>query len=139
MVNASKVKSLNQIKEFNSYNFIMYTCIFSLLSMAGIPPLLGFIGKFLSILYLNYKSQYFLLILTLIINMFSMYFYIQNLRFLIKKNKSSVLNFLNYYVNINITLSTIIFIFNVFNIFGVFFITDFIIIINSITSYMYIS
>lgn len=135
----SKIKNLNQFKEFNSYSFILYTVMFSLLSMAGIPPLLGFTGKFLAILFLSLKSQYFLLILTLILNMFSMYFYIQNLRFLIKKNKSSILNFKNYYVNINYSLNHVIVLLNFLNIFGFLFLSDLLIIVNSITSTIFIN
>jgi len=135
----TKIKNLNQFKEFNSYNFILYTVMLSLLSMSGIPPLLGFTGKFLAILFLSFKSQYFLLILTLILNMFSMYFYIQNLRFLIKKNKSSILNYKNYYINLNYSINQLIVLLNLLNIFGFFFISDLLIIVNIITSYIYIN
>lgn len=135
----SKIKNLNQFKEFNSYSFIMYTIIFSLLSMAGIPPLLGFTGKFLAVLFLSFKTQYFLLCLTLLLNMFSMYFYIQNLRFLVKKSKSSIFNYKNYYININYSINNIIVILNILNIFGFLFISDLLIIINYVTSYIYIN
>jgi NADH-quinone oxidoreductase subunit N len=135
----TKIKNLNQFKEFNSYSFILYTVMLSLLSMAGIPPLLGFTGKFLAVLFLSFKSQYFLLILTLILNMFSMYFYIQNLRFLIKKNKSSILNYKNYYVNLNYSINQIIVLLNLLNIFGFFFLSDLLIIINNMTTSIYIN
>jgi NADH-quinone oxidoreductase subunit N len=138
MCNISKFKSLNQFKEFNSYTFILYTILFSLLSMAGIPPLLGFTGKFLSIIYLNFKSQYVLVLIMFIINMFSMYFYIQNIRFVVKKTKSSILFYKNYYINLNYSLSLIIVILNILNIFGFLFISDLIIIINCVTSYIYL-
>lgn len=139
MCNIAKIKNLNQFKEFNTYNFIFYTVIFSLLSMAGIPPLLGFTGKFLTIIFLSFKTQYLLLFLTLLLNMFSMYFYIQNLRFLVKKTKSSILNYKNYYLNINYSISVIIVVLNILNIFGFLFIADLIIIINSITTNIFIS
>jgi NADH:ubiquinone oxidoreductase subunit 2 (subunit N) len=133
----SKIKNLNQFKEFNSNSFILSTVIFSLLSMAGIPPLLGFTGKFLSILFLSFKSQYFLLLITLILNMFSMYFYIQNLRFLVKKTKSTILCYKNYYVSINYSLNSFIVFLNLINIFGFLFISDFLIIFNFIVSNIY--
>lgn len=138
LTNLSKFKSLNQFKEFNSYNFILYSLIFSLLSMAGVPPLLGFTGKFLAILYSSFKSQYLLIIFMTILNIFSMYFYIQNLRFVVKKNKSSILNFKNYYVNINYNITLNIILLNFFNFFGILFLSDIIIILNYITSFIFI-
>lgn len=138
LTNLSKFKSLNQFKEFNSYNFILYSLIFSLLSMAGIPPLLGFTGKFLAILFSIFKSQYILIALMTILNIFGMYFYIQNLRFVVKKNKSSILNFKGYYVNINYAISLNIIILNFFNFFGIIFLSDALIILNYITSYIFI-
>lgn len=138
LTDLSKFKSLNQFKEFNSYNFILYSLIFSLLSMAGIPPLLGFTGKFLAILFSVFKSQYILIIFMTILNIFGMYFYIQNLRFVVKKNKSSILNYKNYYVNINYAISLNIVLLNFFNFFGILFLSDFIIILNYITSFLFI-
>nr|YP_740726.1 NADH dehydrogenase subunit 2 [Tetrahymena malaccensis]ABI51635.1 NADH dehydrogenase subunit 2 [Tetrahymena malaccensis] len=138
LTNLSKFKSLNQFKEFNSYNFILYSLIFALLSMAGVPPLLGFTGKFLAILYSSFKSQYLLIIFMTILNIFGMYFYIQNLRFVVKKNKSSVLNYKNYYVNINYNLTLNIVLLNFFNFFGILFLSDIIIILNYITSFIFI-
>lgn len=138
LTNLSKFKSLNQFKEFNSYNFILYSLIFSLLSMAGIPPLLGFTGKFLAILFSIFKSQYILIILMTILNIFGMYFYIQNLRFVVKKNKSSILNFKTYYININYAISLNIIILNFFNFFGILFLSDILIILNYITSFIFI-
>lgn len=138
LTNLSKFKSLNQFKEFNSYNFILYSLIFSLLSMAGIPPLLGFTGKFLAILFSIFKSQYILIILMTILNIFGMYFYIQNLRFVVKKNKSSILNFKTYYININYAISLNIVLLNFFNFFGILFLSDILIILNYITSFIFI-
>nr|QBI37881.1 NADH dehydrogenase subunit 2 [Tetrahymena rostrata]QGS65258.1 NADH dehydrogenase subunit 2 [Tetrahymena rostrata] len=134
----SKFKSLNQFKEFNSYTFILYTLIFSILSMAGIPPLLGFTGKFLAILYASFKSQFLIIFFMTILNIFGMYFYIQNLRFTVKKNKSSILNYKNYYVNINYSIILNIVILNFLNIFGILFLNDVLIILNYITSFLFI-
>lgn len=136
--NISKFKSLNQFKEFNSFSFILYSIILGLLSMAGIPPLLGFTGKFLIILYLNFRSDYLIILLTLIINMFSMYFYIQNLRFLVKKSKSKIFNYSGYYLNVNYSLFVVIILLNFFNVFGILFVSDLLIIINHLSSYMFI-
>lgn len=138
LTDLSKFKSLNQFKEFNSYTFIMYSLIFSLLSMAGIPPLLGFTGKFLAILFSVFKSQYLLIIFMTILNIFGMYFYIQNLRFVVKKKKSSILNYKTYYVNINYSLTLNIILLNFLNFFGILFLSDIIIILNYISSFIFL-
>lgn len=138
LTDTSRFKSLNQIKEFNGFGFIIYSIIFGLLSMAGIPPLLGFSGKFLAIMYSIRKYQYFLIIFILVISIFSMYFYIQNLRFSIKKDRQSIFNYRGYYININYVLILNTVLLSFINFFGVFFINDIIIIINNIVSYIYI-
>ena len=75
------------LKILNSSNFFLLTIIFLFLSLAGIPPLVGFIGKFL-MLILFFNQNYFLfIILFFLLNLFMIYFYIQNLRFLWRKTK----------------------------------------------------
>lgn len=136
LCNLSKLKSLNQFKEFNSYNFLLYSLVFSLLSMAGIPPLLGFTGKFISMLFSVFKSQYFIVLFMLILNIFGMYFYIQNLRFVINKNKSSILSYKTYYVNINYNIVLNLVILNFLNFFGILFFNDILILTNYISSFI---
>lgn len=106
--------------------------------MAGIPPLLGFTGKFIAILFSIFKSQHLIILFLTILNIFGMYFYIQNLRFVVKKSKSSILNYKNYYININYAITLNIVILNFFNFFGIIFLSDLILILNYITSYIYI-
>ena len=73
-----------------------------------------------------------------ILNIFAMYFYVQNLRFVIKKTKSNILLYKNYYINLNFKLILNLTILNFFNFFGILFFSDLLIIINYITSYIYI-
>jgi NADH:ubiquinone oxidoreductase subunit 2 (subunit N) len=61
------------------------------------PPLLGFVGKFLMVIFVNLKAQFFLVFLFILLNLLMIYFYIQNFRFLIKKENS--INNLNYSKN----------------------------------------
>ncbi len=136
LCNVSKFKSLNQFKEFNSYSFILYSLIFSLLSMAGVPPLLGFTGKFIAMLFSAFKAQYLIIILMLVLNIFGMYFYIQNLRFVVNKTKTSILNYKNYYVNLNLNIILNITILNFLNFFGILFLSDFLIVLNHIASFI---
>lgn len=81
-------KSLNELKNIGHLNFITLVFVITLLSMAGLPPLAGFIGKFLLIMFIFLKKQYALALFLVIFNFFALYFYLQNIRFLIRKHKS---------------------------------------------------
>jgi NADH-quinone oxidoreductase subunit N len=119
--------SLNTFKFFNITNFINVTIILIFLSLAGMPPFLGFVGKFLLISYLILKNQFFFFILFLFVNLFVIYFYIQNLKFLIRESQE------NFFLNLNSSLyissyqvNLLIFLL-FFNFFGIFFFDNFII------------
>ena len=67
-----------------------------------------------------------------------LYFYIQNLRFLIKKTKSN--NFIFNY-NLNVEYKGLVFLvfFSFFNVFSIFFFSDWLIILNNISLFLYLS
>lgn len=81
-----KIISINILKSISKFNFVLNTFFLIILSMAGVPPLLGFLSKFLVFNFLFYKSSLLLIIIFSFMNFFSIYFYIQNIKFLIKKN-----------------------------------------------------
>ena len=78
-------KTLNELKSIGHLNFVTLVFVITLLSMAGLPPLAGFIGKFLLIMFVFFKKQYALALFLVVFNFFALYFYLQNIRFLIKK------------------------------------------------------
>ena len=80
------LKTLNELKFFGNLPLITTFLILMLLSFAGVPPLLGFLSKFLVFIYIVSKSNYLFLFIFIFSNMFVIYFYIQNLRFLVSKN-----------------------------------------------------
>lgn len=138
LFNSNNIKSLNDFKNLSFSNFVYSLIFFTLLSLAGVPPLLGFIGKFLVIIFLLFKSQYFIFFLFSVVNIFMIYFYMQNLRFMVRKTKSNNIIFINS--NYSISIKNIFFLvfFNGLNIFSIFFFSDFLIIVNNIASYLYI-
>lgn len=120
----TNLKTLYSFTHYKSTHVTTKLLIISLLSMAGIPPFVGFFSKlFILILLLNsnfalFASFFFILLLT------SLYFYIQNIRFL---NASSPSN-LPFTLSLNLRLTPMFFYVTYpvffFILFGFFFIDD---------------
>lgn len=101
------------------------TVMLTLLSLAGVPPLLGFVSKFLLMMVIVSKHNYLFFIILGILNMFMLYFYIQNFRFIISKNNGMLNNIIvNSYVWIDYNIINYIVFINTLNILGIFFVED---------------
>ena len=132
-------KSLNELKNIGHLNFITLVFVITLLSMAGLPPLAGFIGKFLLIMFIFLKKQYALALFLVIFNFFALYFYLQNIRFLIRKHKSKTpYIFRKNYVYWNIPFISWITLFSFFNLTSLFFVEDALILFENSASYLFI-
>jgi len=92
--------------------------------MSGIPPLIGFVGKFLLFNFLFLTQKYIFLFGFSILNFFSIYFYVQNLRFLVSKSQANFFLICGYYVLFNKTIINILVILNVFNFFSIIYVED---------------
>ena len=114
-------RTLNEYKFFRTTGFINTTVIILLLSMAGIPPLMGFLAK-VFIFYLLFLTKYYIIIICMIIfNLFVMYFYIQNIRFIYSKSAPNIYVYFKYKVNMNFPLIAILSLGLFFNLGGIFF------------------
>lgn len=132
------LKTLSDLKNINNVSFLSIFFVIILLSFAGIPPLLGFLSKFITFLFIFFKKNFIFVLIFLFINMFSIYFYVQNLRFLISKNNSNKLNIKNNNICLNKNLVFFLIIFNFINVFSIFYIEDNIIFFNFLTSFLFI-
>lgn len=130
------VKTLNELKDMNYIDGIITSIVLIFLSLAGIPPLLGFISKFLLFIYFTLKANFFLLFLIIMFNLFTMFFYLQNIRYLTSTNPKNYFNIKNNFVFLNQSMLLFIIILNVFGIFGIFITNDFVIFFNCICSYI---
>lgn len=84
----SKVKTLYSFNTFSFDSFFVFFITIFLFSLAGVPPFMGFFNK-LFILNLISQNKFFLFnFLLLVILMFGLYFYMQNLRFIHSTNAS---------------------------------------------------
>jgi len=131
------IKTLNELKFFWNLPLITVFLVLLLLSFAGIPPLLGFIGKFLVFIYLFSKHNILMFLIFIFINIFIIYFYVQNLRFLISKNISNKFIIKNNFVYINNNIAFFINFMNYFNLLGIFYFEEFFIFLNFLTTNIY--
>lgn len=135
LFDVKKIKTINNLKVFNRYNFVSITIVLVFLSMSGIPPLMGFVGKFLIFNFLFLSQKYLYIIIFSLLNFFSIYFYIQNLRFLISKMQYNYFLIAGYFVFFNKKLINLLILLNFINFFGILFVEDIMYLFIYITSY----
>jgi NADH:ubiquinone oxidoreductase subunit 2 (subunit N) len=104
IINKSSTIYSNELSLSNNINQIKFTIIVALLSLSGLPPLFGFFSKFFLILVISNKNQWIILFLFCTFNLFSLYFYFQQLRYVSNNNKKKEFNTLlnKVYLNINL-------------------------------------
>lgn len=122
--------TLNKLKQLQQYYFLFVFVLLFLLSLAGVPPLLGFVGKFLLYIQLLAYKSYFLFSVFLLFNIVVLYFYIQNIRFMVSKstNTSPVSSLLNSSIHEDIFLFLLFVMF--FNLLGICYFENFLIYLN---------
>lgn len=99
-------KTLNEFKGLNTNSYILVCAVLVFLSLAGMPPLLGFFGKFLTAIFFLDKQHFFLFFLFVFFNLFVIYFYILNVRFLISKSEKTFFFIKNFSLYYNFPLIT---------------------------------
>ena len=130
-------KTLNDFKIISNIPFFSITILILLFSLAGVPPMIGFISKSLIFVFMFFKKNFFFILLLSLLNFFIIYFYIRNIRYLV--SRSSKYNFLfdqNYsFINFNLILLLVFF--NFLNLTSIFFIEDFLILCDNLILYVY--
>jgi len=131
-------KTLNEFKGLGSLIFLSITTVIALLSMAGIPPMMGFVGKFLMFIYFLFKQNYFIAIFFTFFNFFIIYFYIQNIKFMVTKSSTNYFLIKNNFIFLNFNFIYIIILLNFINFFGIFFCEDFLIFFSYFSSFLFL-
>jgi len=125
LFDSKKIKSLNAVKLINTPIFTSTSTLLILLSLAGLPPLLGFLPKFFIFSYLVKFSNFFLIFFLTVLNFMMTYFYIQNLRLIVSKKNTDILLVRQHIVAIKESIVSLIVFFTFINVGGIFLINEF--------------
>lgn len=101
IANLKTLYSFNDLK-FNAFSLFVVTV--TLFSMAGVPPFIGFFAKLLLLITTINSNFIFYFLFFFILLFLSLYFYLQNLRFLYSTGQK-IQNALNYTMQINARVS----------------------------------
>jgi len=136
LFNTKILKTLNELKNAYNLQFISMSLVIVLLSLAGVPPVSGFLSKFLIFIQMFFKKNLILFLFFLFLNTFSIYFYIQNLRFLVSKKISNIFIIKNYFVFFSNPLIFIINFLNFFNFLSILYMEEVLSYFNLVSSYI---
>lgn len=120
-------KNVNFFKILNTWPYFKYSSLFFLFSISGLPPFFGFFTKFLYLILSIHVTSWIFVILFLCFNLFVIFFYIQNFKYLnIDENLTE--NFFpikNFFMILNFRLHLYINCVQFLNIFSLFFLEFF--------------
>lgn len=111
LLNKYKINYINQIKFFNLNLFFKLNIIILILSIIGLPPILGFLIKWILIKTIIYNKILLILIILIILTIINLYFYLKITYFLLfnfnlfnkwflqnkKINKFNFIIFINFF------------------------------------------
>lgn len=126
LTNNFLLKSSDNFKNLAQTTFLYNCVVFLFLSLAGMPPLVSFVGKFFLFSLIFSNLNYLLIIVFFLFNCIVIYFYIQHLRFLIFNKKNSDFSVLQFFKKYSINLYFLITLIFAFLIFGSIFFADFV-------------
>ena len=75
-------RTMNVMARVGTTGFFKFTLLVSFLSLSGLPPFLGFFGKFFLFFALTAKTNLWFVLAFLFFNLFALYFYLQSTRHL---------------------------------------------------------
>lgn len=118
------IKTLYSLKDFKLNFFMLSTFIIILFSIAGVPPFIGFFSKLLILINLINSNFFFFYFFFFSLLFFGLYFYIQNMKYLMSNNNEQI----NYSFDITFRFNKIYVLWSFFILFficfGVFFFDD---------------
>ena len=121
----SNFRYITDLRKFNNIPLISTFFIFIFFSFAGLPPFLGFFGKFFVFWLTIYNEYYFSFFVCLWFALFSGYFYVQNIRYFLQNDKYTPYFINNNFFFFNTFILYLIWVCSIINIFGFVFFNDY--------------
>nr|ARH53753.1 NADH dehydrogenase subunit 2 [Carpelimus fuliginosus] len=105
LMNYYNIYTMNQLIKFNMNMNFKLIIIFMFFSMAGLPPFIGFMPKWLTIQLMIYNNHYLLPSVMVIITLFTMFYYIRLMISSLIFSSFKTLTFKpNFFMNLNLLL-----------------------------------
>jgi NADH-quinone oxidoreductase subunit N len=101
MFNVKHFKNLSDFKNIGILFPINFLFLIVILSFAGVPPLFGFSIKLVIFLALLSSTSMFYVLILALFNFFTLYFYIQNVRFVINNSKTVSYVYVKHFAQIS--------------------------------------
>lgn len=121
-VTTNSTSGLEILKLVTHNKFYFYSFLTTLLSLAGVPPFIGFFSKLFQFYLLFHNTTIIVFILFCIFSTLMSYFYIQNFKYLVDNRKDVFKKNVVILSSLNKRFHIFIICCNVFNLFGFFFI-----------------
>ena len=118
------IKNLSDLKKFGTIFPFNFLFLITILSFAGVPPLFGFsIKLFVFLLLINSSALFYMTTLTLF-NFFTLYFYIQNVRYIINNSPNNFYIYANNFVVLSDVVMFVLLFSLLINITGILYLAD---------------
>jgi NADH-quinone oxidoreductase subunit N len=124
------IKNLSDLKKFGVIFPFNLLFLITILSFAGIPPLFGFSIKLILFLLIINSAAFFFLMFVAVFNFFTLYFYIQNVRYVINNSSNNFFIYINNFAFLSDISMFFSIVFLLTNLAGIVFLSDLLIIFN---------
>ena len=120
-INTNSTSGLDILRLITHNKFYFYSFLATLLSLAGVPPFIGFFSKFLQFYLVFSNTSIVIASLFCVFSTLMSYFYIQNFKHLVDNRKDVYKKHTVFLISLNKKFHIFIICCNIFNVFGFFF------------------
>ena len=125
------IKNLSDFKKFGTTFPFNLLFLVTIMSFAGVPPLFGFSIKLILFLFLVNGSALFYVGILAFFNFFTLYFYIQNVRYVVNNSSSNFYIYVNNFAHISESSMFVSLAALLLNLFGILHLSDLLIFFSS--------